>query len=143
VLVAVVCLAAVIGMWLAQRRGIPSEFWFSPIEVVRIDGHELRVARVGYAQGLREVVSLGELDGALFVLDTPAPSTAGMGMHDTLMPLDVAFFDARGRFVNRYTMPVCQSDDCPTFYPHREWQFAVEAPAGTLGWITDSVVLTR
>ena len=66
-----------------------------------------------------------------------------MGMFDTRMPLDLVFFDPAERFITRYTMPVCESEVCPTFYPKRPWQFAIEAPANELSWIADQATLTR
>ncbi len=131
------------GAWVAPRLDVPTEFWLAPIETVWVDGRQLRVVRVGYNQGLREVETLGGLDGALFVLDQVAGTDAGMGMFDTRIPLDVVFFDPAGRFITRYTMPVCESEDCPGFYPTRPWQFAIEAPAGDLSWIAGTATLTR
>jgi uncharacterized membrane protein (UPF0127 family) len=132
-----------VGAWLVPRLDVPSQFWFSPMEAVSIDGRALRVVQVGYNQGLRTVETLGGLDGALFVLDHVADIESGMGMFDTRMALDVVFFDASGRFITRYTMPVCESEDCPAYYPARPWQFAIEAPAGSLSWIADSATLAR
>ena len=114
-----------------------------PIESVSIDGRELRVVRVGYTRGLREVESLGGLDGALFVLDEVASTSAGMGMGDTPIPLDVAFFDPAGQFIDRFTMPVCDIEDCPAYFPTRPWQFAIEAPAGDLACIPTTAILRR
>ena len=130
-------------LWVAPRVGVPTEFWFSPIETVTVDGRELRVVRVDYAQGLRGVRSLGNLDGALFALDQVAPTDAGMGMDDTLMPLDVVFFDPDGRFIVRHTMPVCHSTDCSVFFSNRPWQFAIEAPAESLAWMPATAALSQ
>ena len=131
------------GAWLAPRLGVPSQFWLSPMETVSIDGRNLRLVQVSYSQGLRTVETLGGLDGALFELDHVAGTDAGMGMFDTRMALDVVFFDASGRFITRYTMPVCELEDCPAYYPARPWRFAIEAPAGSLSWIADSATLAR
>ena len=127
--------------WIGPRLDVPVEFWLSPVETVSIDGRELRVVRVGYSQGLRGVRTLGGLDGALFVLD--APTRGGMGMFDTRIPLDVVFFDSDGRFIDRLSMSVCESKDCPSYVPSRNWQFAIEAPAGGLAWVTHAAVLRR
>jgi uncharacterized membrane protein (UPF0127 family) len=135
--------AALAVVWGGPRLDIPSRFWLSPIESVSVGDRELRVVRVGYAQGLRDVESLGALDGALFVLDQTAGTDAGMGMYDTRIPLDVVFFDSTGRFIDRFTMPVCSGEICPTFYPSRPWLFAIEAPAGSLSWIGEGAKLDR
>ena len=99
--------------------------------------------RVNYEEGLREVESLGSLKGALFVLDRPASVESGIGMDDTVIPLDVIFFDPSGRFISRYTMPICEDENCPTFYPTRAWQSAIEGPAGTLSWVPEDAQLIR
>jgi uncharacterized membrane protein (UPF0127 family) len=59
------------------------------------------------------------------------------------MPLDVAFFDADGHFIERFTMPVCHAERCPTYTPARPWQFAIEAPTGALTWIPQGAILVR
>jgi hypothetical protein len=57
VAVIVVLAVGIALVWGGPRLGIPSRFWLSPIESVSVDDRELRVVRVGYAQGLREVGS--------------------------------------------------------------------------------------
>jgi uncharacterized membrane protein (UPF0127 family) len=51
-------------------------------------------------------------------------------MKDTLIPLDIAFFDARRRLVGNLTMVPCTADPCPTYSPGTPFQFAVEANEG-------------
>ena len=134
-------LSIVGAAWITPRLDVPTQFWLSPIETVSLEDRQLRLVRVDYAQGLREVATLGGIDGALFVLD--APTTNGMGMFDTRIPLDVVFFGSNGQFIDRFTMPVCASENCPTYAPSSDWQFAIEAPAGRLGWVTSAGVLVR
>ena len=69
-----------IATWAIPRIGVPAQFWLAPLESVSVGGRELRVARVDDDQGLRDADSLGALDAALFVLDRPASSRAGMGI---------------------------------------------------------------
>ncbi|HEX5013750.1 MAG TPA: DUF192 domain-containing protein [Candidatus Limnocylindrales bacterium] len=139
----VVLLADVVAFWVVPRFDIPPEFWGSEIETVDVDARELRLVRVDYQDGLRNVASLGGLDGALFVLPRTMTTGHGMGMDRVLMPLDVVFFDAAGRFVDRHTMDLCEPGACPGYYPGGEWQFAIEAPAGALSWIGEGSVLRR
>jgi uncharacterized membrane protein (UPF0127 family) len=143
ILLAAVVATIVVGVWTVPRIGVPGRFWLVPLETVSVAGRDLRVARVTYAQGLREVETLGTLDAALFVLDEPASAEAGMGMDGTRMPLDVVFFDPGGRFLVRHTMPVCAADDCPGYFPTAAWQFAIEGPAGSLSWIPADAHLAR
>jgi uncharacterized membrane protein (UPF0127 family) len=142
VLIAAV-LVGVTASWVVPRLDVPIPFWLSPIETVAVGDRNLRVVRVTFAQGLRAVPTLGGLDAALFVLDSPAPTTAGMGMDEVLVPLDVVFFDRDGRFTDRFLMPTCATDACPAYFPTRPWQFAIEAPAGELEWIPDDALLVR
>jgi uncharacterized membrane protein (UPF0127 family) len=135
--VALVASAAVSLFWLSPRLDVPVQLWASAIRVVSVDGRQLRVAEVEYSSGLRHVPSLGGLDGALFAFDTVLTTDKGMGMAGTLIPLDVVFFDPEGRFIDRYTMPVCETQECPGYFPRRPWQYAIEAPAGTLDWIDE------
>jgi len=129
--------ALVVSGWASPRVGVPFRFWLSAVRTVTVGDRDLRLVEVTYAQGLRGVEALGSLDGALFVLHAPAGANAGMGMDDVLMPLDVVFFDASGRVVGRATMARCQVGNCRGYFPTAPWQFAIEAPAGSLSWVTD------
>jgi len=131
------------GLWATGRLDVPPQFWASDIETVDVDGRQLRLVHVGYADGLRNTPSLGALDGALFVLPETMSAGHGMGMDRVLIPLDVAFFDPAGQFIDRHTMALCTSGSCPGYYPRRAWQFAIEAPAGALAWMKEGSVLRR
>jgi uncharacterized membrane protein (UPF0127 family) len=136
-----VVLVVVVVTWVVPRLDVPVRFWASPIRVVTVDGRELRLVEVEYASGLRHTDSLGGLDGALFRFDQPLSTGKGMGMAGTLMDLDVVFFDPDGRAIDRHTMTVCTTQNCPGYYPSRPWQYAIEAPAGALEWIEAGAVL--
>ena len=136
-------LVDVAAFWVVPRLDAPPRFWGSEIETVEVGGRTLRLVRVDYQSGLRGVDSLGGLDGALFVLPRTMSTGHGMGMDRVLMPLDVAFFDPAGRFVDRQTMTLCDPGACPGYYPDGEWRFAIEAPAGELSWIDEGSVLRR
>jgi uncharacterized membrane protein (UPF0127 family) len=81
-------------------------------------------------QGLMNIGDLGDLDGMLFVFDDE--STGGFWMKDTLIPLDIAFFDADGLFVDGFAMEPCELDDCPTYRPSGAYRFALEMAAGSM-----------
>ncbi|MCB2224636.1 MAG: DUF192 domain-containing protein [Actinobacteria bacterium] len=80
------------------------------------------------AQGLMGVADLGGLDGMLFAY--PDDSTARFWMKDTLIPLDIAFFDAAGALVDLLAMVPCEAGPCPYYRAAGPYRWAVEVPAG-------------
>lgn len=101
---------------------------------VLVDGTVLAVAvadtRELRARGLMGVTDLGDLRGMLFVF--PATTGGGFWMKDTLIPLDIAFFDAEGQYVAGFAMEPCRSDPCPVYTPSGRYRYALETPAGSL-----------
>jgi uncharacterized membrane protein (UPF0127 family) len=81
-------------------------------------------------RGLMEVDDLGDLDGMLFVY--AVPTTAQFFMKNTLIPLDIAFFDAEGRLIDVLEMVPCDESPCPLYGPSQPFRWALEAPAGSL-----------
>lgn len=94
------------------------------------------------ATGLMGVTDLGDLDGMLFYWRHHADG--GFWMKDTLIPLDIVWFDIEGIPVGRASMIPCESDPCPTYSPEGEvdYRYALEANPGDLDWVTDETVLT-
>jgi uncharacterized protein len=80
------------------------------------------------AQGLMNVTTLPEGAGMLFLF--PAEKSGAFWMKNTLIPLDIAFFDAKRRLVGVLTMVPCTADPCPTYSPGAPFKFAVEANEG-------------
>lgn len=82
--------------------------WFAAADVafrtarVKVAGHELKVevaaSEPQRMQGLMFRKKLGRNDGMLFVFDEPAYHA--MWMKNTLIPLSVAFIDAKGEILN-------------------------------------------
>lgn len=105
-----------------------------PTTRVRVDGDELVVAVAATpetrARGLMGVTDLGDLDGMLFVFDVDVD--AAFWMKDTVLPLDIAFFDAAGRLVDAFPMEPCPADPCPTYRPAAPYRYALETPRGRL-----------
>jgi hypothetical protein len=81
-------------------------------------------------QGLMDVTDLLDLDGMLFSFD--GDTTSAFWMKDTLIPLDIAFFDGAGALVSVTTMEPCRQDTCPTYEAAGPYRFALEAPEGAL-----------
>ncbi len=83
-------------------------------------------------QGLRGVRSLSPYDGMLFV--EQRDSTALFTMADTLIPLDITFFDADGVPVDSTRMTPCPDGTdatCPTYGSAKPYRYALERPAGS------------
>jgi hypothetical protein len=99
-----------------------------------LDGTNLLVAVAGDSderrQGLMGLEDLGDLDGMLFVFDGDTES--GFWMKNTLIPLDIAFFNDEGVFVDGFRMEPCTADPCPSYRPGGSYRYALEMPAGTM-----------
>lgn len=111
---------------------------------IQIDDQQLAVAvadtRALRSQGLMGVTDLGGLDGMLFAFDES--SDGGFWMKDTLISLDIAFFDTDGLFVDAFTMRPCTENPCPVYRPSGAYRHAVEVPAGDLRLVGEGSVLT-
>jgi uncharacterized membrane protein (UPF0127 family) len=79
-------------------------------------------------RGLRQVANLGDLDGMLFVYDEDSTST--FGMHTVPIRLDIAWFDADGRLVDRTTMTPCPEKPCASYEASDAYRYAVETVEG-------------
>ena len=52
-------------------------------------------------------------------------------MKDTLIPLDIAFYDGRGRILRILTMQPCRRDPCRLYDPNVDFRAALEVKAGS------------
>lgn len=84
------------------------------------------------AEGLSNRESLPADAGMAFVWDRPVD--VDFWMKDTLIPLQIAFWDEDGRVVAVIDMEPCAADPCPTYGPDDQILGAAEANAG---WFTD------
>ena len=112
-----------------ETTDVPLDF---PRTRIEIDGVSYQVAVADTPAlrtlGLMNVENLGTLDGMLFVYGEEIP--VGHWMKDTLIPLDIAYFDATGGLVSYTTMTPCLGGDCPSYRAAGPSLFAVEVPAG-------------
>ena len=96
-------------------------------------------------QGLMGVKKMPDQVGMAFLFGEPT-STA-FWMKDTLIPLDIAFWDSKGRIVTTFTMTPCRTDSCPVYQPATTYVSSVEMNAGLLAArgvkAGDTVTLTR
>ena len=79
--------------------------------------------------GLMHRRSLAADAGMVFVYDRP--SSGGFWMKNTLIPLDIAFYDVRGRIVRILRMEPCKKDPCPIYSPNATYRGALEVNAGS------------
>jgi uncharacterized membrane protein (UPF0127 family) len=113
------------------------------VTTITIDDTEYRVAVADSperrARGLMGVTALGQQEGMLFAFAENVGS--GFWMKDTLIPLDIAFFDADGGYVDGFEMVPCTEDPCPSYTPSGSYRYAVEAAAGELSGVGPGSVL--
>ena len=74
------------------------------------------------------VTSLGELDGMLFAWDSPLQ--VSFWMKNTLIPLDIGFFDEANSLFLVVAMVPCTVDPCPSYPSEMPVRYALEAPPG-------------
>jgi uncharacterized membrane protein (UPF0127 family) len=92
------------------------------------------------AQGLMGVTDLEDLDGMLFFWRHDGDS---FWMKDTVIPLDIVWFNEDGTFKDRTSMVPCTEDPCERYQPaDLEFRYAIEANPGDLDYITPSSVIT-
>jgi uncharacterized membrane protein (UPF0127 family) len=101
------------------------------------------------AQGLMGVTDLGSVDGMLFVF--PADTTSGFWMKDTLIPLDIAFFDSERRLRTVFdsqrnphtvfTMEPCLEEPCRVYSPGISYRYALETLPGRMSEFPEGTVL--
>jgi uncharacterized membrane protein (UPF0127 family) len=122
-------LVAAVGVSLLLSAGATAST--AKTAALRLDGAPLRpqlaLTPAERAVGLMRRVKAPR-DGMLFVF--PGATRDGFWMKNTLVPLTIVFFDARGVRVRRLAMTPCKADPCPVYYPRRNYRFALELPGG-------------
>jgi uncharacterized membrane protein (UPF0127 family) len=90
---------------------------------------ELARTRAERQQGLMGRRTLGAKAGMVFLY--PEPHRGSFWMKDTLIPLDIAFYDGRGRILRVLTMQPCRRDPCTLYAPNVAFRGALEVRAGS------------
>jgi uncharacterized protein len=80
-------------------------------------------------RGLMNRRSLAAKAGMAFLY--PQAHRGGYWMKDTLIPLDIAFADARGKILRIFTMQPCRRDPCRIYDPEVAYRSALEVNAGS------------
>ena len=116
-----------------------------PTEVITVGDSELRVWVADdpeeRAQGLRGIEPLpGGVDGMLFVFD--APTSPVFVMEDTLIPLDIWFFDADGGLIGSDVMVPCEAEPCPRYPAPESVRWALETSLGAQAFESGAVLTT-
>lgn len=123
-----------------------------PTGTLEIEGDEPLVLEVdlaltgrAQARGLMEVEEIPDDYGMVFLWSDSGKH--GFYMKDTLIPLDIAWWNADGEIVDIQTMEPCTEDPCRTYVPAENHIGAVEVNAGLLESkgveVGDRVTLTR
>jgi uncharacterized protein len=79
-------------------------------------------------EGLMGREKLKEDHGMLFVFEKS--QRVSFWMKNTLIPLDIIFFDQDGKYISMNTMHPCTEDPCPQFGSGKYAKYALEVNAG-------------
>jgi len=91
---------------------------------------ELATNEAAREHGLMMRTSLAPDRGMLFVFPDTAPR--GFWMKNTLIPLDILYFDAQRKLVSaQRDVPPCKADPCPIYPSAGAARYVLELSAGT------------
>lgn len=91
---------------------------------------ELATDEASREHGLMMRTTLAADHGMLFVFPDTAPR--GFWMKNTLIPLDILYFDAGRRMVSaQLDVPPCRADPCPIYPSTGPARYVLELSAGT------------
>ena len=91
---------------------------------------ELAITPDERKMGLKQRKNLAENQGMLFIYSEP--QIISFWMKQTLIPLDILFFDSNGQLLEAFdTVPPCTTSPCKRYTNQKPSQFVLEIPAGT------------
>jgi len=117
---------------------------FETVGIV-VDGQRLDVSLAETStqrnQGLRGVKELPkEIDGMLFSWRDATPTT--FGMRDTIIPLDIWWFDDEGRLLGSTDMDPCLEEPCLSYASPGPVLWALETPLDAFDFSPGSSLTT-
>ena len=89
---------------------------------------EIAITAEQMEYGLMFRKTLPKERGMLFIFEEEKPLS--FWMKNTLVPLDVLYFNANGTFVSASTMEPCTEDPCPEYPSEGPAKYALEVVAG-------------
>ena len=91
---------------------------------------ELAITPEERKTGLMRRKKLASNQGMLFIY--PEPQIISFWMKQTLIPLDILFFDSHGQLLETFEdIPPCKTSNCKRYTNQNPSQFVLEVPAGT------------
>lgn len=92
---------------------------------------ELATTDAARQHGLMDRTKLAADHGMLFVFAASAPQA--FWMKNTLIPLDILYFDDSRKLVSmQLDVPPCKADPCPIYPSHGAARYVLELAAGTV-----------
>lgn len=136
ILLALLCCGSAQAQWISSLNGSTTQ----QTSKVNFGGHtfELELAKTPqqWQKGLSQRTTIPTNGGMLFVL--PMEQPLQFWMKDTLIPLDIIYFNSNGSFNSVHTnVPPCKlpkytSSYCPTYPSKSNARYVVELKGGTL-----------